>query len=308
MKKILRKSIKIGENVFNKPKLLESTVVPAVVETLGGTYTEMERNYEQILKVISYEDEVYKELQQERRKALSEISLTNLSVEDVIDYPDFVTGYRAVESMLRESPNERVLSGEMMYQLHRSHGFDKQFMIKLAESKGLVADVTDYDRIIQKEKEKSKASMAENVQTGGKFERFSTLPPTDNDIKYTYKYDASKQQYAIPKVEAKVLAIAKDARRANAYNVVLDRSNFYFTAGGQDCDNGQLRCNGATFQVDEVSTSKNDVVVHTGVFLNGSFAAGESVTVEVDAKIRSSATHHHTGIRFCADRLFDRRT
>lgn len=265
-----------------------------IVEILGNTYPELEKNYEKIVQVIRHEDERYKDLLKTTRTGLRKIQLNNLTIDDVIDFPGFIAGYKELESKLAKSPGTQILSGEMMYRLHRTYGFDEELLLKIAAARDLIADIESFDKILKEAKEISKNML---YQVDGCDVRLETMAPTENRFKYNYQFNRLKQIYEVPSVKAKIVAIQKDSTEKGVFHIVTDKSNFYFEAGGQECDNGKLvKCSSGetVFQVNKVNF-ENGIVIHSGVFLNGMFDGGDMVELFVDEEKRTGTIQHHTG-------------
>lgn len=266
-----------------------------IVDSLGHTYGELELNFEKIQQVIAYEDEMYKELLKATTRSFSKMRLNGITIEDVIDYPGFIAGYKNLEKMLRRTDNANAMTGDIMYELHKSNGLSEEILLKMADLKRLTPDLDGFRKQMEEAKQKKRAQLAlRNKSHHG--ECFGTLPATDDTFKYKYHFDAAKKTYEIPLVRGTVLAIHKVAKKDNLFHVVTDRSNFYSFAGGQASDAGQITSSGgAIFQVTDVSTTDNGVVIHTGHLVSGQLNKGDSVELTVDQTRRTTTTLHHSG-------------
>ncbi|HEU5450465.1 MAG TPA: alanine--tRNA ligase-related protein [Terriglobales bacterium] len=89
---------------------------------------------------------------------------------------------------------------------------------------------------------------------------------------------------------AHVVAVERDPRPA----VVLDRSAFYPTSGGQIFDTGWLEANGARLRVTEVADRDDETVVHF-VEAADSLGPGAAVKGTIDAPRRRDHMQQHTG-------------
>lgn len=102
--------------------------------------------------------------------------------------------------------------------------------------------------------------------------RSSKVAVTYDNLKYDY--DIHDNGYSIPPVSAKVVALLLKGNLRDSVSagltcgVVLDRTNFYASAGGQACDQGSILVQGTDTQysvaVKEVSKI-GDYVVHVGL-------------------------------------------
>ncbi len=83
-------------------------------------------------------------------------------------------------------------------------------------------------------------------------------------------------------------AFERDGRRA----VVLDKTAFYPTSGGQLFDTGSLSVNGRQFEVREVTEEESGEILH---FCEAEIARGRQVSGAIDAERRRDHMQQHTG-------------
>ncbi len=98
---------------------------------------------------------------------------------------------------------------------------------------------------------------------------------------------------------ALITAVLKDGKEAGAaiaggdFEIVLDQTPFYAESGGQVGDTGRLKSGESVFEV--VNTRKIDnVFLHKGRVLSGSFKKGGAVSAEIDAQRRLNIARNHT--------------
>lgn len=307
MRRVFRKTIDIADNVFKTPGILEKAIVPQIVQSLGPTYPELERNYEQILKIISHESGEYRSLSAKIRADTSEnfrkLNLRNgspLTEIDALENPGLMNALKYVEKQLKSNGILDSIPPENLFYMHRHFGLDEETLEKVAQEKQLNVQMDEYAEYRKEQKALSKLAMTSSDEPYVRELKRNQIPKTDDRFKYHYKYNADTKCYELPTLEAKVLHIGKcDA--TDLCHVVLDRTNFYAMAGGQDSDVGELKAVGndgtAVFSVEMVQLN-NDVVVHSGRFVDAAnlIEVGDSVTLRVDSVRRTSLTQHHTGI------------
>ncbi len=78
------------------------------------------------------------------------------------------------------------------------------------------------------------------------------------------------------------IRMLEDGRTA----VILDQTIFYPRGGGQPCDKGVINSESASFEVNDVHLDKEGIVCHIGTFKEGTFNAGDAVSLSVDEKRR----------------------
>ncbi len=154
--------------------------------------------------------------------------------------------------------------------------FDEKTLLQLYESQGITPEEVKkfnpglrippsfYQKITE-----SHSSATPEIEKIGK--RLTGLPPTEK-LYYSPVFE----------FKARVLAVLENG-------VVLDKTAFYPTSGGQEHDTGEL--NGA--KVVDVF-KEGEVIIHTVV--DGKFSVGQEVVGVVDRKRRERLSRHHSAV------------
>ncbi|MDD5154884.1 MAG: alanine--tRNA ligase [Candidatus Omnitrophica bacterium] len=99
--------------------------------------------------------------------------------------------------------------------------------------------------------------------------------------------------------EAKILAILKGGKEVkevlsgDKLEIVLDQTPFYAESGGQVGDTGKIINAGNVFEVLDTKKADN-VFLHIGKFISGSFKKGDSVTAKINSERRLNIAKNHT--------------
>lgn len=292
--------------MFKTPNILEKAIIPQIVQSLGHTYPELERNYDQILKIISHEAAEYRFLSAktlaDTSKNFQKLNLRNgslLTEIDALENPGLVNALKYIEKQIGSNGTLDSLSSENLFYMHKTFGLDEETLEKVAQEKQLDVRMDEFAEYRKEQRTLAKHALALSDKSYVQELKRNRIPKTDDRFKYHYKYNADTKCYELPTLEAKVLHIAKDDA-ADLYHIVLDRTNFYAMAGGQDSDVGEFKAIGkdgmAVFSVEMVELS-NDVVVHSGRLLDAAngIRVGDSVTLCVNGDRRTHLTQHHTG-------------
>lgn len=91
--------------------------------------------------------------------------------------------------------------------------------------------------------------------------------------------------------EAKIAEVIPGERTA----VVLDRTAFYPTSGGQVFDTGALSANGTSLRVTEVAEDENGKILHYMEAPFGALTPGQKVSGTIDAQRRRDHMQQHSG-------------
>ena len=186
---------------------------------------------------------------------------------------------------------EKVLPGEITFELHATYGFPFSLTNLMSEKLGLAVDGQAHIELMEQHKEKSRGA-------GSKFktEAVIGLPETNDAAKYSHA-----------PIKAKIAGWVQDSKyidagtleQDQAVALILTETNFYGESGGQVGDTGIITCaeTGATFEVTDTQLA-GSCVLHVGKVVAGEFAPGQEVSAEVlvqagrlDTMRNHSATH-----------------
>lgn len=274
-------------------------MVRVVAETLGTTYPEMSRNLGQIQEIINNEQELFRSLLASSSSELKEILHSNPTLEenDIIDFPGFIPAYK--ELMATIKPHDRLMSGKLMFKLYDTYGLNEEAIERLGEAGNFALDRTGFAECLSEAKRRTKSLFQNTSNPATDVLKLLSLPgvaPTENELKYNYKFNYNLHEYVLPVIKAKVVVV--EERENGSVRVVLDQSTFYPDSGGQECDRGQLiksRDNeeDVIFEIESVNVAQG-VVVHDGRIVQGQLVAGDTVELIIDTKRRTGNIQNHT--------------
>lgn len=300
MRKIVRRAMNICETVFRHESLLQVAVVPEIVAILGAVYPELEKNLANIQETLNFENDQYKLLRARNRKEFHSLNISTDSVlceDDTIDYAGFPTAYRDVEKFLQTNAFIQHLPIEFVYErLYAGLGLSDELIAKIVQDKQLTIDWEKFAE--HKQQKKFEAKMARQRVDSSLLCSIdsSTIPKTDSSFMYDYKFDTTTKQFNVRKIQAKIETMQSSSD--NVYHIVLNKTNFYHMAGGQDGDIGYMTdLNGAIFTVDAVEIHKG-YVFHIGRFADAQkiFDKNQMVELHVDGAHRTGLSQHHTAM------------
>lgn len=295
----MRRTLNICENVFKNENLIQNAIVPEIVNILGHVYPELERKCDNIKETFNYENEHYKSLRTKNRKEFHSLNImanSYLNEEDTIDFAGFATAYRDVEKLVNSNTAIETLPVDFMHdRLYVNLGLNEELIEKIAVLNNLVVDMGAFTEHKQIKKLEAKMNCHHVDNTLLDSITLSDAPKTDYSYMYDYSFDQEKQQYNVKSIQATV-HIAQSS--GDMHHIVLDKTNFYHTAGGQDGDIGKIvDSNGTVFNVDGVEIHKG-YIIHSGRFQNATdvFKINQEVSLHVDSVHRTGLSQHHTAM------------
>lgn len=296
----MRKTIDTSDRLFKVENLLQNVIIPQIVNTIGHAYPELDKQFVKICEIFAHEDHLYRARREKNRtnfKTLDMSELKTITEDDVVDFAGFPSALRDIEKQMASNTSMTELSVSYAFdRLYGNFGLNEDLIEKLAEEKGLAFDSDGFVQYKRLKKSEAKATM--QYKSNELLDRLSALnhlAQTDCSFKYDYRFDDSLGQYVIGELQAQVLY--STSTDDHAHHIILDRTNFYHTAGGQYNDIGQIiSADGkVVFNVDSVQSHKG-LVIHSGHFANDhqQFVDAQNVKLFVDASNRTKLTQHHS--------------
>ena len=283
LRKILRRGIRHGR-LLGQTKPFMHEMVYAVRDLMKGAYPELIESSKRVAEVV---------LAEERRFAHTlELGLGKLEddlrhVQSNFEH-DLKVVFKADPTLAREARPK--YSGENAFKLYDTFGLPLDFMIDAARDQGIEFDQTGFDKAMQEQRERARASW----KGGAKQSASPVYRNLDKTVFEGYRQTSSP--------DCEVVAIVKDGQGVPELKadeegeVVLDHTPFFADSGGQVGDIGVFRdssgnviadVNGCVMPVQGVRAHK--------VKARQPIRLGEKVEAVVHADVRQATKRNHTG-------------
>ncbi len=171
-----------------------------------------------------------------------------------------------IEAMSQEGLK---ISGQTAFKLYDTYGFPIELTIEYAEENGGSVDVLAFREALKMQKERSRNAR----QQKGSMK-------TQDEAYLNFLEPSLFVGYDTLQVETKIIKVFDQG-------VVLEKTPFYATSGGQTCDQGTI--NG--LKVTDVSKLPNGQFLHQ---IEGGFEEGDDVLAIVDPKARLDVIRNHS--------------
>jgi alanyl-tRNA synthetase len=262
LRRLIRRAARHGRNLGIQEPFL-AKVEQSVVEVMGAAYPELISEAERIGDAVTEEEERFGETL-DRGLALL--------------HP---------ELRLMRQQKRKTLSGEFAFTLYDTYGFPIDLTQDVCRDflgdYPIEVDVAEFDRLMDEQRERSRAVRASLVGLGASAVAEVERPPSE--FVGHHRYDA----------ESEVLAAHRDGD--NRVLLVTAETPFYPEGGGQIGDRGVIEsASGAILEI--VDTRKADgSILHVGRLLRGEpgdFERGRRVKLSVDRTRRDAAMLNHS--------------
>ena len=263
LRRLLRRAARHGRMLgYTGPFLYE--VCDTVIDENLSAYPELAEKRAYIKKVIRTEEESFAKTIDKGTEILGEM----------------------IDALLAKG--EKTLCGEDVFKLHDTYGFPLDLTKEILSEKGLSADEEGFHECMKVQKETAR----KNKKLGGGWDNAKNSA-----------LDAFKTNfvgYTALESETKLLAIVKNGELAelceegDEVSVVLENTPFYAEMGGQVGDCGKVISGDSVIEITDTQKLTNGAFVSSGRVVSGGFAAGSTVTAQVDAEKRAATERNHT--------------
>jgi len=269
---VIRRAARFGTKIgLHEPFL--GKVADAVIETMGGYYTELRERADAIKKTITREEE--------RFRRTMDIGLAEL------------------DAMLANLPVGGTLDGEKAFYLKSTLGLPIQVTKDIAEERGYYVDMSAFETAEQEHAVVSGGGSAMGEIDMG--EAYNALLAGLKSNKSLSVDGVEYLPYGDTTISAKVVSLTQNGSPVTELSigdkveVVLNRTPFYVEAGGQVSDTGTIRAEKWEIEVEDTRRPVGGLIIHVGEVVQGAPKVGDVVSAMVDASRRADITRNHTG-------------
>lgn len=250
-------------------------------------------NTEDLLKIASlYIDKIYNEsyplLVKNREYILSELQKEIARFESTLE-----NGLKEFNKILENKKAEKQteIDGKSAFYLYDTFGFPIELTVELAEEEGLKVDEAGFAVAMEEQKQKARDN-----------QNFSAKLTAGADLFEGLSADVTSEFVGYDSLngEAVILAMASETEAVSALNageagtIIVGKTPFYATMGGQKGDMGVIRTANGTFEVIETVKLPGDRIGHVGKVVSGTLSVNEAATMEVDTLNRSNTCKNHS--------------
>ena len=270
LRRVIRRAVMAARRAgVDKP--ITPTLVHAVTEVLGEAHPVLRQQHDLIVNVVAREE------------------------------AGFDRTLRAGLSRLEEAfaSGSKVLSGDVAFTLHDTHGFPVELTEELARDAGVEVDRAGFDSAMAEQRERARA--AAKSSRAGDEEAYRTLLNAEGPTLFVGR---GLENYEVPARIVAVLEGSGDHRdRASSgqdaepggrtVEIFLDRTPFYAEAGGQIGDTGTIVTESGIADVYDTQYAAPGLVAHKAR-LSGELSAGQDALATIDVERREAIRRNHT--------------
>ncbi len=248
---------------------------------------------ENILEIATiYMDEIYKEsfqnLTTNRAFVLDELTKEIERFESTLE--NGLKEYKKILDTAKAAGN-REIAGKDAFYLYDTFGFPLELTEELACEEGLTVDGEGFKVSMEEQKQKAREGQKFAAKLDTNANVFDAL---GDDIKTEFiGYDSLTGEDTIAAL-ADAQALTDKLATGQEGTIVVTKTPFYATMGGQKGDIGVIKTANGSFKVTDTVKLGADRVGHVGVVTEGFIAKGDAATLLVDTKTRAFTCKNHS--------------
>ena len=243
--------------------------------------------------VIDGSKDGYPELEEKKDFIFNVIAKEEAQFNKTIDQGLSILAEMEAEMAKNE---EKVLSGENAFKLYDTYGFPIDLTSEILEEKGLTYDEEGFKKAQKEQRAKSEGTFGTHAMSGKDATVYDELDPAlatefvgYEDLIFTSKITALTTDAS--KADAEVVDALSDGERGT---IIVDKTPFYATMGGQEGDIGVIRTADGEFVVEECIHLAGTKVGHIGYVSKGMVKVGDEAELTVEEENRGLCARNHS--------------
>ena len=184
----------------------------------------------------------------------------------------------------------KVLSGDVAFTLHDTHGFPVELTEELARDAGVEVDRAGFDAAMREQRERARA--AAKASRAGDEAAYRALLDEEGQTAFVGR---GMENYEAP---GRVLAVLErmgdeEGGEQGTVEIFLDRTPFYAEGGGQIGDTGTIVTESGIADVYDTQYAVPGLIVHKAR-VDGDVVAGQDALATIDGERREAIRRNHT--------------
>lgn len=183
------------------------------------------------------------------------------------------------------------LSGDNTFKLYDTYGFPIDLTKEILEESGFTVDEEGFKACMNKQREQARAARKVSNYMGADATIYEEI---DMAVTSTFVGYEKLTETSVISVLTTSDALVQALAEGDEGTIIVDRTPFYATSGGQEADQGVITKEGAEFRVLDTIKLTNGKIGHIGKVTKGMFAVGDTVDLAVDERKRQATAQNHS--------------
>ena len=274
-RRLLRRAARHGRTL-GIDGLFLAKLAQTVIDCSKDGYPELEEKKELILKVLTTEEENFNKTIDQGLKILSDM-----------------------EDKLTASAGT-TLSGSDAFKLYDTYGFPIDLTVEILEEKGFSVDMDGFKSEMEEQKRKAREAHKETNYMGADATVYDKIDTSITSEFVGYDTLAADSDITVLTTETDLVTELTEGQKGT---IIVDKTPFYATMGGQQGDTGIIIAGESEFEVEDTIKLKGGRIGHVGTVVTGSFSVGDKVTLKVDEGNRADTAKNHSATHLLQEAL-----
>ena len=274
-RRLLRRAARHGRTL-GIDGLFLAKLAQTVIDCSKDGYPELEEKKELILKVLTTEEENFNKTIDQGLKILTDM-----------------------EDKLTASAGT-TLSGSDAFKLYDTYGFPIDLTVEILEEKGFSVDMDGFKSEMEEQKRKAREARKETNYMGADATVYDKIDTSITSEFVGYDTLAADSDITVLTTETDLVTELTEGQKGT---IIVDKTPFYATMGGQQGDTGIIIAGESEFEVEDTIKLKGGRIGHVGTVVTGSFNVGDKVTLKVDEGNRADTAKNHSATHLLQEAL-----
>lgn len=186
---------------------------------------------------------------------------------------------------------KKVLSGEKAFELYDTYGFPLDLTKDILAEKGYGVDEVSFEKCMKEQKERARAARNKTNYMGADATVYDDIDPKVTTVFTGYDTLEDESEVEVMTTEDEIVQALSEGERGT---VVVSKTPFYATMGGQTGDTGIIRTKEGEFKVEDTIPLRGGRVGHVGEMVRGMIKDGDTADLEVDEELRLDTEKNHS--------------
>ena len=265
LRRLIRRAARHGR-ILGIDGLFLAKLSQTVIDECKDGYSELEEKKDYIFKILTEEEKSF-----------------NKTIDQGLEI-------LAVMMDEMQEKGEKQLSGENTFKLYDTYGFPTDLTAEILEEKGFSYDEAGFAAAMEEQRTRARAARKVTTYMGADATVFEQVDPAITTEFVGYDTLTADSKVTVLATEELVDTIAEGDRGT----IVVEKTPFYATMGGQQGDKGIIETPNGKFVVEDTVKLVGNKYGHVGYMESGMIAMGDVVTLTVDKELREETCRNHS--------------
>lgn len=185
----------------------------------------------------------------------------------------------------------KTLAGADAFKLYDTYGFPLDLTKEILEEKGYEVDEEGFQSAMEEQRTAARTARKTTNYMGADATVYDEIDPAITSEFIGYDKLEATSKITVLTTERELTEAIVDGQQGT---VIVDRTPFYATMGGQEGDTGVITTADGEFRVEETIRLKGGKIGHVGKMTRGMLKTGDTVTLQVCSKGRADTCKNHS--------------